>query len=110
MRPRTGCVLVRQTFCLPHALTASIGCSLNRPGFDGVALLESDMPLSHQHTEDIHFLDDRGEHLFPHIPDQNVSRCPTKQAQVPPARGGKKTRAAVEYEILVKHPYSHTEE
>ena len=68
------------------------------------------MPLSHQHTEDIHFLDDRGEHLFPHIPDQNVSRCPTKQAQVPPARGGKKTRAAVEYEILVKHPYSHTEE
>src|SRR5260370_7167723 len=36
--------------------------------------------------------------------------CPIKQAQVPPARGGKKTRAAVEYEILVKHPYSRTEE
>src|SRR5437899_9349447 len=28
MRPRTGCVLVRQTFCLRHARTAAIGCSL----------------------------------------------------------------------------------
>src|SRR5260370_28455024 len=28
MRPRTGYVLVRQTFCLPHARTAAIGCSL----------------------------------------------------------------------------------
>ena len=28
MRPRTGCVLVRQTFCLPDARTAAIGCSL----------------------------------------------------------------------------------
>src|SRR5205085_6406185 len=36
--------------------------------------------------------------------------CPTKKAQVPLARGGKKTKAVVEYEILVKHPYSHTEE
>ena len=36
--------------------------------------------------------------------------CPTKTAQVPQARGGRKTKAVVEYEILVKHPYSHTEE
>src|SRR5437899_9036167 len=36
--------------------------------------------------------------------------CPTKRAQVPHARDGKKTKAVVEYEILVKHPYSHTEE
>ena len=36
--------------------------------------------------------------------------CPTKKAQVPLARGGKKTKAVVEYEILAKHPYSHTEE
>jgi hypothetical protein len=36
--------------------------------------------------------------------------CPTNTAQVPQARGGKKTKAAVEYEILVKHPYSRSEE
>ena len=36
--------------------------------------------------------------------------CPTRRAQVPHARDGKKTKAVVEYEILVKHPYSHTEE
>ena len=37
--------------------------------------------------------------------------CPTKKARVPQTRGGKKTKAVVdEYEILVKHPYSHTEE
>src|SRR5438270_13238655 len=36
--------------------------------------------------------------------------CPTKKAQVPLARGGKKTKAVVEYEILFKHPYKHTEE
>jgi uncharacterized protein DUF6157 len=30
--------------------------------------------------------------------------CPTKQAQVPQTRGGRKTKAAIEYEILVKHP------
>src|SRR5256885_8718128 len=36
--------------------------------------------------------------------------CPTKKAQVPLARGGKKAKAVVEYEILFKHPYSHTEE
>ena len=31
--------------------------------------------------------------------------CPTKKAQVPLARGGKKTKAVVEHEILVKHSY-----
>ena len=36
--------------------------------------------------------------------------CPTREAQVPQSRGDKKTKAVVEYEILVKHPYSHTEE
>jgi len=36
--------------------------------------------------------------------------CPTKKAKVPLATAGKKTKAVVEYEILVKHPYSHTEE
>src|SRR5436305_15345301 len=36
--------------------------------------------------------------------------CPTKRAQVPQARDSKKTKAVVEYEVLVKHPYSHTEE
>ncbi len=36
--------------------------------------------------------------------------CPAKIAQVPQARGGKKTKAVIAYEILVKHPYSHTEE
>ncbi|HXB04204.1 MAG TPA: DUF6157 family protein [Candidatus Angelobacter sp.] len=36
--------------------------------------------------------------------------CPTKQAQVPQTRGGKKTKAAIEYEIFIKHLYSHTEE
>ena len=36
--------------------------------------------------------------------------CPATQAQVPQARGGKKTKAVVEYELLVKHPYTYTEE
>jgi len=36
--------------------------------------------------------------------------CPAKLAEVPQARGGKKTKAVIEYEILLKHPYSHTEE
>ena len=36
--------------------------------------------------------------------------CPTKKAKAPLATAGKKTKAVVEYEILVKHPYSHTEE
>jgi len=36
--------------------------------------------------------------------------CPATEAQVPQARGGKKTKAVVEYELLVKHPYTCTEE
>src|SRR5437667_12794275 len=36
--------------------------------------------------------------------------CPTKKAKVPLATAGKKTKAVVEYESLVKHAYSHTEE
>jgi hypothetical protein len=36
--------------------------------------------------------------------------CPATEAQVPQARGGKKTKAVVEYELFVKHPYTYTEE
>jgi hypothetical protein len=36
--------------------------------------------------------------------------CPAIKGQVPQARGGKKTKAVVEYEVLVKHPYTYTEE
>lgn len=36
--------------------------------------------------------------------------CPAAEAQVPQARGGKKTKALVEYEMLVKHPYKYSEE
>ena len=36
--------------------------------------------------------------------------CPAIKGQVPQARGGKKTKAVVEYELLVKHPYTCTEE
>ena len=36
--------------------------------------------------------------------------CPAIRGRVPPARGGKKTKAVVEYELLVKHPYTYTEE
>ena len=36
--------------------------------------------------------------------------CPVTTGQVPQARGGKKTKAVVEYELLVKHPYTYTEE
>jgi Family of unknown function (DUF6157) len=36
--------------------------------------------------------------------------CPVSQAQVPQARGDKKTKAVVEYELLVNHPYKYTEE
>jgi Family of unknown function (DUF6157) len=36
--------------------------------------------------------------------------CPATVAQVPPARGGRKTKAAVEYELLAEHPYTYTEE
>ena len=36
--------------------------------------------------------------------------CPATEGQVPHARGGKRTKAVVEYELLVKHPYMYTEE
>jgi hypothetical protein len=36
--------------------------------------------------------------------------CPATEAQVPQARGGKKTKAVVEYELLFKHPYKYSEE
>jgi uncharacterized protein DUF6157 len=36
--------------------------------------------------------------------------CPVSAAQVPQVRGGKKTKAVVEYELLVDHPYTYTEE
>ena len=36
--------------------------------------------------------------------------CPATEGQVPQARGGKKTKTVVEYELLVEHPYTYTEE
>jgi hypothetical protein len=36
--------------------------------------------------------------------------CPATEAQVPQARGAKKTKAVVEHELLAKHPYTYTEE
>jgi hypothetical protein len=36
--------------------------------------------------------------------------CPAAEGRVPQARGGKKTKAVVEYELLVEHPYTYTEE
>jgi hypothetical protein len=36
--------------------------------------------------------------------------CPATEGRVPQARGGKKTKAIVEYELLVKDPYTYTEE
>src|ERR671923_3109586 len=36
--------------------------------------------------------------------------CPATEGQVPQARGGKKTKAVVEYELLAEHPYTYTEE
>jgi hypothetical protein len=36
--------------------------------------------------------------------------CPASEGRVPQARGGKKTKAVVEYELLVKDPYTYTEE
>jgi Family of unknown function (DUF6157) len=36
--------------------------------------------------------------------------CPATVAQVPKARGGRKTKAGIEYELLAEHPYSYTEE
>jgi Family of unknown function (DUF6157) len=39
-----------------------------------------------------------------------ADECPATEAQVPQARGGMKTKAVIEYELLAKHPYAHTEE
>jgi hypothetical protein len=36
--------------------------------------------------------------------------CPATEGHVPAPRGGKKTKAVVEYELLVSHPYAYTEE
>jgi hypothetical protein len=36
--------------------------------------------------------------------------CPVTEAQRPRARGAKKTKAVVEYEILANHPYTYTEQ
>jgi hypothetical protein len=36
--------------------------------------------------------------------------CPATQAQVPQARGAKRTKAVVEYELLVGRPYKYSEE
>ena len=36
--------------------------------------------------------------------------CPATVAQVPQARGCRKTKAVVEYELLAEHPYTYTEE
>jgi hypothetical protein len=36
--------------------------------------------------------------------------CPATEAQVPQAKGAKKTKAVVEYELLAKHPYKYTGE
>jgi hypothetical protein len=36
--------------------------------------------------------------------------CPATKAQVPHARGAKKTKAVVEYQLLIQHPYTCNEE
>jgi hypothetical protein len=36
--------------------------------------------------------------------------CPATEAEVPRARGDRRTKAQVEYELLAKHPYTYTEE
>ena len=36
--------------------------------------------------------------------------CSVFGAELPYGRGGKKTKALVEYELLVKHPYTYSEE
>jgi hypothetical protein len=36
--------------------------------------------------------------------------CPATEAQVPQARGAKRTKAVVEYGLLVKRPYKYSEE
>jgi hypothetical protein len=36
--------------------------------------------------------------------------CPVSEAQAPQARGGQKTKPALEYELLAGHPYTYREE
>jgi hypothetical protein len=36
--------------------------------------------------------------------------CPATEAQVPQARGAKRTKAVVEYELLVARPYQYSEQ
>lgn len=36
--------------------------------------------------------------------------CPATVAEMPQARGSRKTKVVVEYELLAKHPYTYTEE
>jgi hypothetical protein len=36
--------------------------------------------------------------------------CPATEAQVPQARGGKKTKPVLEYEMIANHPYEYTAE
>jgi hypothetical protein len=36
--------------------------------------------------------------------------CPATVAEVPQVRGGRKTKAGIEYELLAEHPYTYTEE
>ena len=36
--------------------------------------------------------------------------CPATKAEVPHAKGGKKTKAVLEYEMIANHPYTDTEE
>jgi hypothetical protein len=36
--------------------------------------------------------------------------CPATQGQVPQPRGGRKTKAVIEYELLANHPYTYTEQ
>ena len=36
--------------------------------------------------------------------------CPVSQAEIPQAKGGKKTKAVLEYELIAKHPYKYTGE
>ena len=31
--------------------------------------------------------------------------CPVSQAEIPQAKGGKKTKAVLEYELIAKNPY-----
>jgi hypothetical protein len=36
--------------------------------------------------------------------------CPCSEAKVPHAKGGKKTKPVLEYQLIASHPYKYTEE